>query len=209
MTEQTPEEFAKSRLSASDWKTFDDLCKARDKKRARDAELEEQRYREKSDPVGENNVPGDRRRARDVEQQTLEGGQRGNALDERRFNNMTSSYDIARSVRARIVDEMRDLRQAERDVAQHCGMAFDGDSAEEVYRSALEHHFGVPRSKTAGLSASHLRVVLKNLPVPGSPRFGQRSAAMAFDGASDGKLDSILRGAPELTDLSTRNDVRW
>jgi hypothetical protein len=201
--EQTPEEFAKSKLSASDWKTFDDLCKARDKKRARDAELEEHRYREKSDPVGENNVPGDRRRARDVEQQTLEGGQRGNALDERRFNNMTSSYDIARSVRGRLVDERAELRRA---AARYCpGRAIDGDTAEDVYASVLEHRFGISRRETRDLSATHMGQMLQALASSGA----SRARSMAFDSREPSKLDSILRGAPELTDLSSRQDYRF
>jgi hypothetical protein len=156
--EMSPEEWARSRLSSEDRKTFDAMCKARDARRARDSEATHEKYL--SSISGEKNRQGDR--AKDDGQSNLEG-EGVNALDEMlrvRGGAQMNAYEIARNVRARIVDEMRDLRQAERDVAQHCGMAFDGDSAEEVYRSALEHHFGVPRSKTASLSASHLRVVL-------------------------------------------------
>src|ERR1700727_1384516 len=111
----------------------------------------------------------------------------------------------------RVTARMTELRQAERDVTLHCnGVAFDGASAADVYRAGLDH-IGVSRRQTAGLSASELRVILKNLPI--SNRGGVvsgASASMAYDSASHGSsvLDSILKGVPRPRDLSHRNDFR-
>jgi hypothetical protein len=89
-------------------------------------------------------------------------------------------------------------------------MAFDGATAADVYRAGLDH-IGVSRRETAGLSASELRVILKNLPLSGAGDVVTRSsAAMAYDSASHGPsvLDSILKGIKPPRDRSTRNDFR-
>ena len=111
----------------------------------------------------------------------------------------------------RVMATVAELRQAEEDVALHCGgMAFDGSTAADVYRAGLDH-VGVSRRETAGLSASELRVILKNLPI--SHRGGVvsgASASMAYDSASHGPsvLDSVLKGVRRPRDLSNRNDFR-
>src|ERR1700679_3056736 len=94
---------------------------------------------------------------------------------------MAGYYKTLGQIEDRVTARMAELRQAERDVALHCsGMAFDGATAEEVYRAGLDH-VGVPRRETAGLSASELRVILKNLPRSGAGGVVPRSsAAMAF-----------------------------
>jgi hypothetical protein len=88
-------------------------------------------------------------------------------------------------------------------------MAFDAATAADVYRAGLDH-IGVPRRETAGLSASALRVILKNLPLSGAGGVVTRSSAgMAYDSASGPSvLDSILKGVPRPRDRSTRNDFR-
>jgi hypothetical protein len=119
-----------------------------------------------------------------------------------------SAYHYAQTLANRVRDDISALRQAERDVAQYCnGMAFDGSDAEEIYRNALEH-CGVSRSDTAGIGASSLRVILRNLPTPGSPAW-RAAPPMAMD-ASQGPsvLDSILKGVRRPLDLSNRNDFR-
>ena len=124
---------------------------------------------------------------------------------------MASYFKTLGQIEDRVTARMTELRQAERDVALHCGgMAFDGATAEEVYRAGLDH-VGVSRRETAGLSASELRVILKNLPI--SHRGGVvsgASASMAYDSASHGPsvLDSILKGVRRPRDLSNRNDFR-
>jgi hypothetical protein len=124
--------------------------------------------------------------------------------------NTATYYRTLVEVEDRLAERMSSFRQAERDVALHCGgMAFDVDSAEEVYRAGLDH-IGVSRRETDGLSASALRVILKNIPI--SQRRGvvsRSSAAMAFDASEDSSpLDSILKGIKPPRDLSTRNDFR-
>ena len=124
---------------------------------------------------------------------------------------MASYFKTLGQIEDRVTARMTELRQAERDVALHCGgMAFDGATAEEVYRAGLDH-IGVSRRETAGLSASELRMILKNLPI--SHRGGVvsgASASMAYDSASHGPsvLNSILKGVPRPRDLSHRNDFR-
>jgi hypothetical protein len=125
---------------------------------------------------------------------------------------ISSYFKTLDQIEDRVTARMTKLRQAERDVALHCGgMAFDdGATAADVYRAGLDH-IGVSRRETAGLSASELRVILKNLPI--SHRGGVvsgASAAMAYDSASHGPsvLDSILKGVPRPRDLSHRNDFR-
>jgi hypothetical protein len=119
-------------------------------------------------------------------------------------------YKTLGEIEDRVTARMADLRQAEREVAIHCnGMAFDGASAEEVYRAGLDH-LGVSRRDTSGMAATELRILLKNLPLSGAGGVVTRSpAAMAFD-ASEGSspLDSILKGIKPPRDLSTRNDFR-
>jgi hypothetical protein len=120
-----------------------------------------------------------------------------------------SAYHYAQTLANRVREDMAALRQAERDAAQYCdGMAFDGADAEEIYRNALEHR-GVPRSNTAGIGASSLRVILRNLPRPGSSAW-RGAPAMAYDSASQGPsvLDSILKGIKPPRDGSNRNDFR-
>jgi hypothetical protein len=100
-------------------------------------------------------------------------------------------YEIERLATDRAFAAMAEFRQAERDIAQHLGMAFDGDSAEEIYRRALAH-CGIPRSETDGLSASTLKVLLRNRPMPGS-RAWRDAPAMAFDASGEESvLDDIL-----------------
>jgi hypothetical protein len=124
---------------------------------------------------------------------------------------LSSYFKTLDQIEDRVTARMTELRQAERDVALHCGgMAFDGATAEEVYRAGLDH-VGVSRRETAGLSASELRVILKNLPI--SHRGGVvsgASASMAYDSASHGPsvLDSVLKGVRRPRDLSNRNDFR-
>jgi hypothetical protein len=124
---------------------------------------------------------------------------------------MVSYFKTLGQIEDRVMATAAELRQAEKDVALHCGgMAFDGATAADVYRAGLDH-IGVSRRETAGLSASELRVILKNLPI--SHRGGVvsgSSAAMAYDSASQGPsvLDSILKGVRRPRDLSNRNDFR-
>lgn len=107
MAEMSPEEFAKSRLSASDWKIFDSMCKARDRKRARDEE-----------------------------QSTLEGVEQRNALDEITWSRPMNAYQASRIAAKIATDEMHELREAERAVAPYVGgMTFD--SAFSAYRAGL------------------------------------------------------------------------
>ena len=124
---------------------------------------------------------------------------------------VASYFKTLGQIEDRVSARMTELRQAERDVALHCGgMAFDGATAADVYRAGLDH-VGVPRRETAGLSASELRVILKNLPRSGAGGVVTRSsAAMAYDSASHGPsvLDSILKGVRRPRDLSNRNDFR-
>jgi hypothetical protein len=121
---------------------------------------------------------------------------------------MTSyyNYNMANAVSDRVASAMAAIREAERAAAQYCGMAFDGGSAEEIYRNALEH-CGVPRSDTAGLSASELRTVLKHRPTLGSQAW-RSSPAMAQDSKTPSVLDSILGGIKPPRDSTTRNDLR-
>lgn len=111
----------------------------------------------------------------------------------------------------RVMARAAELRQAEKDVALHCGgMAFDGATAADVYKAGLDH-IGVSRRETAGLSASELRILLRNLPRSGAGGVVTRSSAsMAYDSASHGPsvLDSILKGVRRPRDLSNRNDFR-
>jgi hypothetical protein len=116
------------------------------------------------------------------------------------------AYNLAHAAGERASSAMVALRQADRDVAKYCdGLAFDAATAEEVYRAGLEH-LGVPKRELAGLSASALRVLLKNLPRSGAGGTVD-SAAMAFD-ASEGSsaLSSILAGIEAPRDISTRSD---
>ena len=123
----------------------------------------------------------------------------------------TASYfKTLGQIEDRVTARMAELRQAERDVALYCGMAFDGaTTAAEAYRAGLDH-IGVSRRETAGLSATELRVLLKNLPRSGAGGVTRSSAAMAYDSASHGPsvLDSILRGIKQPRDGSHRNDFR-
>jgi hypothetical protein len=121
----------------------------------------------------------------------------------------TASYfKTLGQIEDRVTARMTELRQAERDVALHCdGMAFDGATAEEVYRNALEH-CGISRGETSSLNVFSLKALLKHRPTPGSHAW--RSApAMAFDSKpGNSVLDSILNGIEPPRDRSTRNDFR-
>jgi hypothetical protein len=120
---------------------------------------------------------------------------------------MVSYFKTLGQIEDRVTARMTELRQAERDVALHCnGMACDAATAEDVYRAGLDH-IGVSRRETAGLSASALRVLLKN--VRGSQASSRGAPAMAFDASQDdGKLSSILAGVEPPKNLSTRSDFR-
>ena len=51
----------------------------------------------------------------------------------------TASYfKTLGQIEDRVTSRMTELRQAERDVALHCGMAFDGATAADVYRAGLD-----------------------------------------------------------------------
>jgi hypothetical protein len=123
-----------------------------------------------------------------------------------------NEYQAAKLAADIASDSLHALRQAEFDTAPFIGrpaMAFD--SAAAVYKHALGE-CGVSAVELRGLSADELRIVWKNLPKPGQRQpFRRPSAAvgMAMDGASDGKLDSILRGAGAPVDLSSRHDFRY
>jgi hypothetical protein len=120
---------------------------------------------------------------------------------------MVSYFKTLGQIEDRVTARMTELRQAERDVALHCnGMACDAAAtAEDVYRAGLDH-IGVPRRETAGLSASALRTILKNVRA-GS--YASHAPAMAFDASQDdGKLSSILAGVEPPKNLSTRSDFR-
>jgi hypothetical protein len=119
-------------------------------------------------------------------------------------------YKTLGEIENRVTAKMEERRQAEKDVALHCnGMAFDGASAEEIYRAGLES-VGVPKRDTYGMSTSSLRILLKNLPLSGAGGVVTRSSArMAYDSASGPSvLDSILNGIKPPRDRSTRNDFR-
>ena len=109
---------------------------------------------------------------------------------------VASYFRTLGQIEDRVTARMTELRQAERDVALRCGgMAFDGATAADVYRAGLDH-IGVSRRETAGLSATELRVLLKNLPRSGAGGVVTRSsAAMAYDSASHGP--SVLELDPE------------
>jgi hypothetical protein len=119
------------------------------------------------------------------------------------------AYNAAHAVADRVSERMVALRQADRDVALYCGvLAFDGATAEDVYKSALDH-LGVPKRDTVGLRAPELRMILKTLPRSGTGGVVTRSyAALAQDSKSPSSLDSILAGVKSPRDLSTRNDFR-
>jgi hypothetical protein len=120
--------------------------------------------------------------------------------------NSYRDYNIVHAAVDRASSAMNERLQADREVAKYCGgLAFDGVSATEVYRNALDH-CGVSRNETAGLSASALRVLLKNLPRSGAGGTVD-SASMAFDaGEGSSVLSSILDGIPAPKNISTRSD---
>jgi hypothetical protein len=96
----------------------------------------------------------------------------------------------AREIERRVMTRMAEFRQAQRDVAQHCEMAFDANTAEDYYRAGLEH-CGVPRSETSGLNVFSLKALLKYRPRPGSPAW-RDAPAMAYDSGEKSVLDDIL-----------------
>jgi hypothetical protein len=108
---------------------------------------------------------------------------------------MTSyqAYNFAHAAAARISEEMKSLRQAEKEAATYCnGMAFDGASAEEIYRAALDH-FGVPRRDTDGMNAPGLRVLLKMVRTSQASH-GAPAMAMDANESCGTQLDMILKG---------------
>jgi hypothetical protein len=120
----------------------------------------------------------------------------------REYNTVHAAVDLATSA-------MNERLQADRDVAKYCdGMAFDGASATEVYRNALDH-CGVSRNETAGLSASALKAILKNLPRSGSGgAVTSYSASLAMDASSgNSTLDAILKGIPAPRNLTGRGEI--
>jgi hypothetical protein len=124
--------------------------------------------------------------------------------------NSYRDYNIVHAAVDRASAAMAEMRQAERDVAAHTGgMAFDADSAAEIYRKALDH-CGVSRREIAGLSASALRVILKNLPLSGAGGVvTSYSASMAMDAAEGSSaLSEILDGIPVPRDISIPSDRR-
>jgi hypothetical protein len=102
------------------------------------------------------------------------------------------TYSIAHAVSDHVALDMASFRQAERDVVRYCGMAFDGDTAEEIYGNALEHS-GISRRETAGLNVSSLKALLRHRPTPGSAAW-RNAPSMAFDTTPGEKsvLDDIL-----------------
>src|ERR1700677_871962 len=114
---------------------------------------------------------------------------------------MAAYFKTLGQIEERVRARAADLRQAEKDVSFHCGgVAFDGSTAADVYRAGLDH-VGVSRRETVGLSASELRVILKNLPISHRGRVVRgASASLAYDSASDGPsvldFDSEGRQAP-------------
>jgi hypothetical protein len=117
----------------------------------------------------------------------------------------TASYFKTLSqIEDRVTARMAALRQAERDVAQHCGMAFDGATAEDVYRAGL-NHLGIARTETASMNVAGLRALLKHRPAPGSQAW-RNAPAMAYDSKEPSVLDGILDGLKPPRDRSTRND---
>jgi hypothetical protein len=110
-----------------------------------------------------------------------------------------SYFKTLGQIEDRVSARMTELRQAERDVALHCGgMAFDGATAADVYRAGLDH-VGVPRRETAGLSASELRVILKNLPrsgAGGATRFFGDGLRQRFARAERARRDPQGHQAP-------------
>ena len=116
-------------------------------------------------------------------------------------------YKTLGQIEDRVTERMGALRQAEREVTAQFGMTFDGASAEEIYRKALDH-CGISRGETAGLNAQSLRVLLKTRPTPGS-RAWRDAPAMAYDTKSGpSPLDGILAGVKPPRDQTTRNDLR-
>ena len=116
-----------------------------------------------------------------------------------------NAYEYAAAAAGRVRSDMAALRTAERDAALHCdGMAFDCADADEVYRAALQHR-GVPRSETAGLDASELQIILRNLPRHGSSAW-RAAPALAFDASQPSVLDDILAVVKPPRDRA-RNDI--
>jgi hypothetical protein len=85
-------------------------------------------------------------------------------------------------------------------------MAFDGKSAADIYRAALEH-LGVSRRETAGASTAALRVLIQNRTTPGS-RAWRDTPAMARDSKAPSVLDAVLAGIKPPRYCSNRNDFR-
>jgi hypothetical protein len=117
----------------------------------------------------------------------------------------TASYfKTLGQIEDRVTARMAALRQAERDVAQHCGMAFDGATAEDVYRAGL-NHLGIAKADLSGMNVAGLRALLKHTPRPGSPAW-RNAPALPQDSKAPSVLDDILAGMKPPRDRSTRND---
>jgi hypothetical protein len=123
-------------------------------------------------------------------------------MNSEHYRSIASAMKLAR-------DDQAALRQAQRDVERHCGLALDGVDAADVYRSGLESR-GVSRNDTAGLNALELRAVLRNLARHGSRSFDEMRSGMAYDDAAGGDetLSAILDGIPQPRDYTTRSDLR-
>jgi hypothetical protein len=120
---------------------------------------------------------------------------------------MVGYYKTLGQIEDRVTERMAELRQAERDAAQYCaGMAFDGNTAVEIYRKALDH-VGIPTRDTWALGAAEMRILLKNV---NTSRVSHGAPAMAYDSKAHGPsvLDSILAGVKPPRDRSHRNDFR-
>jgi len=118
--------------------------------------------------------------------------------------NSYQAYNLAQAAADRASSAINERLQAEKDVALRCdGLAFDANSAADVYRAGLDH-LGVPRRETAGLNAAALRVILKNIPRSGSGGV----AAMAFDDVSgNSTLDAILKDITAPRNLTGRGEI--
>jgi hypothetical protein len=118
----------------------------------------------------------------------------------------TASYfKTLGQIEDRVTARMTALRDAEREVAQRCpGMAFDGATAEDVYRAGL-NHLGIAKADLSGMNVAGLRALLKHTPRPGTPAW-RNAPAMAYDSKEPSVLDGILSGLKPPRDRSTRND---
>jgi hypothetical protein len=222
-----PQEFLKSKMSAEDFKAYDEMCakkdaedkKAKDEfeakekkdaedKRAKDAEEEAEKKKAEDKRAKDKKAkdakrmkdadPDDGEKAEDdtVEQKTLEGAQRANALDE---NAVAKIVKLAEDKAiASVTTRLNAVRDAERFVAPWVGqlspdMAFD--SAESVLSGALVN-LGFKAEELTGLPASGLKLLFRNQPKPGerTERPTEKQLALDAKAAGGSVLDDILKG---------------